>query len=576
MRKLLLSLAGMVAISGTSFSQTSLFLEEFEGGAGAFTLNTATQGGQVGLAGDNAWVVNNSYTGGSGTSSCFGLSFTIGNTPSQPGGVANGPNSNYLHILSDDATNNGISNANYAAADGSICFFAESYFAEMTNDISTVGYTNVTLDFWWTCLGSANEAYGQVFYSVDGGSTWTQVVSPISQYVGSSSWANQTISNPAWDNQATLRFGFRYNNGVASGGGDPSFSIDDVEIFGTSGGGGSNAITTGTSLTPSSWCEGAATTINVDFTSTGTFNGGNVYTAQLSDASGSFASPTAIGTLSSTANSGTITAIVPGATPAGTGYRIRVVSDNPATVGSDNGSDLVINANPTVTQQPFSDACEGGGAVNLVGGSPSGGTYSGTGVSGSSFDPAVAGQGTTNITYTYTDGNGCTGSDVEPITVLASPTVTLNPFANVCDDDPFFTLTGGSPSNGTYSGPGVSGGVFDPATAGVGTHTITYSFTDGNGCSGTANETITVETCGSVDEAILVQFQLQPNPVNNAFKVEINAEMESIVLLDMSGREVKSFNPSSEYHDVKDIPSGVYFVRISVNGVSNQQRLIVQ
>jgi len=82
----------------------------------------------------------------------------------------------------------------------------------------------------------------------------------------------------------------------------------------------------------------------VDFTSTGTFNGGNVYTAQLSDASGSFASPTNIGTLTSTANAGTINITIPSGSNAGTGYVIRVVSDNPATTGSSSGA-FTINQN---------------------------------------------------------------------------------------------------------------------------------------------------------------------------------------------------------------------------------------
>ena len=56
----------------------------------------------------------------------------------------------------------------------------------------------------------------------------------------------------------------------------------------------------------------------VDFTSSGTFNGGNIYTAELSDASGSFASPTSIGTLTSTANSGTINITIPSTMDQGT------------------------------------------------------------------------------------------------------------------------------------------------------------------------------------------------------------------------------------------------------------------
>ena len=49
---------------------------------------------------------------------------------------------------------------------------------------------------------------------------------------------------------------------------------------------------------------------------------------------------------------------------------------------------------------------------------PIGGTYSGTAVSGGQFDPSVAGPGTFEITYTYTDVWGCTSSSTNTIYVL--------------------------------------------------------------------------------------------------------------------------------------------------------------
>lgn len=82
--------------------------------------------------------------------------------------------------------------------------------------------------------------------------------------------------------------------------------------------------------------------VSVPFTTASTFAGGNVFTAQLSNASGSFANPTNIGTLTAT-GSGTINATILSSTPAGTGYRIRVVASNPAVNGSNNGTDLVVD-----------------------------------------------------------------------------------------------------------------------------------------------------------------------------------------------------------------------------------------
>ncbi|GAB3580455.1 T9SS type A sorting domain-containing protein [Hymenobacter daeguensis] len=92
-----------------------------------------------------------------------------------------------------------------------------------------------------------------------------------------------------------------------------------------------------------SLCPGSAISVPYAVT-TGSVNGGNTFTVQLSNASGSFASPVTIGSLSSSAASGTISAVIPTSTPAGSGYRVRVVADNPAAVGSDNGANLTVNA----------------------------------------------------------------------------------------------------------------------------------------------------------------------------------------------------------------------------------------
>ena len=121
------------------------------------------------------------------------------------------------------------------------------------------------------------------------------------------------------------------------------------------------SITTGT-LAQSSFCSGDGVT--VPFTATGTFQNGNVYTAQLSDAAGGFASPVAIGTLSST-TSGQINATIPANTPSGSGYRVRVISSLPAVTGSDNGSDLAIAQIPTASISPAGPTtfCEGGSVV---------------------------------------------------------------------------------------------------------------------------------------------------------------------------------------------------------------------
>jgi hypothetical protein len=159
---------------------------------------------------------------------------------------------------------------------------------------------------------------------------------------------------------------------------------------------------------------------------------------------------------------------------------------------------VVTNGTPTVSLTLATNTvCANGSPVVLAGGSPANGVYSGPGVSSGSFDPTVAGTGTVSITYSYTDANtGCSNSASDVMTVIAQPSVSLTlPVDSICVSSAPITLSGGSPAAGTYSGTGVSGTSFDPSVAGVGTTTITYTYSDAiTGCSNSASDVITVIT----------------------------------------------------------------------------------
>ncbi|HNM70643.1 MAG TPA: HYR domain-containing protein, partial [Flavobacteriales bacterium] len=147
--------------------------------------------------------------------------------------------------------------------------------------------------------------------------------------------------------------------------------------------------------------------------------------------------------------------------------------------------------------------CVDAASFALTGSSPAGGTYSGPGVSGGNFDAATAGVGAHTITYSYTDGNGCSNSCTFTITVNALPVVTAGSYGPVCVDAADITLVG-SPSGGTWSGTGVTGDQFDPS---AGTQTVTYIYTDGNGCSNSDVTTITVDDLATVAAAGMDQLQ---------------------------------------------------------------------
>jgi hypothetical protein len=159
--------------------------------------------------------------------------------------------------------------------------------------------------------------------------------------VSSSDFATFITSSITLSGNSTLDIKLQFNELTAT---DEGIYLDNIIIKGISSG---PTISTN-AIAGSPFCVTASTgaAVNVPYTSTGTFNAGNIYTAQLSNASGSFAAPTNIGTLSSTANSGTINATIPSGTTGGSGYRIHVISNNPAVTGSDNGSDLVVVLSP--------------------------------------------------------------------------------------------------------------------------------------------------------------------------------------------------------------------------------------
>ena len=90
--------------------------------------------------------------------------------------------------------------------------------------------------------------------------------------------------------------------------------------------------------------------------------------------------------------------------------------------------------------------------------------------------------------------------DYPPVTTTAMalivplPKANINAVPDVCVSDAAFMLIAAD-GGGQWSGPGITdawSGMFDPGTAGPGTHTITYNITDGNGCSDVGQVVINV------------------------------------------------------------------------------------
>ena len=92
---------------------------------------------------------------------------------------------------------------------------------------------------------------------------------------------------------------------------------------------------------------------------------------------------------------------------------------------------------------------------------------------------------------------GNSSSTCDGTEAFDSPVPAINTEGEVCEGQGIQTYGGGTPVGGIYSGPGVTNDgngltyTFDPAVAGIGTHTIEYDVTT-QCATGAASDTIEV------------------------------------------------------------------------------------
>jgi hypothetical protein len=233
---------------------------------------------------------------------------------------------------------------------------------------SMVGYINLSVTY---ASQKSNTGFNtQIWeYSTDG-INWT----PLSTVTTvTTSFSLITLPTTGGLNGATTAYLRFSGTGATAAAGNNR--LDNIQLNATPG------VTFNTDpVTGSPFCisDDNSASVNVSFFYAGTPNPANIYTAELSSSTGSFASPVAIGSLASIASTGTISATIPAGTISGTGYRIRVTSSDPVAVASDNGTDLIIDK-VVATASNNSPVCAGLSLQLFSGG---GTTYSWTGPNG--------------------------------------------------------------------------------------------------------------------------------------------------------------------------------------------------
>jgi subtilisin-like proprotein convertase family protein len=243
---------------------------------------------------------------------------------------------------------------------------------------------------------------------------------------------------------------------------------------------------------------------------------------------------------------------------------------------------VTVNALPSVVANSTASVICAGGSVTLSGSGAATYTWTGSVTDNVAFSPTT----TDTYTVTGTDGNGCTNTDMVTVTVNPLPNVTVTlPLDTICLNGGNFMLLGESPSGGTWSGNGVTGNMLDPIVAGQGMNAITYTFTDGNGCSASANESVWIDLCSDVNVIASENFNLEayPNPNNGEFTIRIsNAGEGMLEITDALGQLIyvesikTNGNTLVKPIDLSAQANGIYFVRFITASSNSIQKISVQ
>lgn len=235
---------------------------------------------------------------------------------------------------------------------------------------------------------------------------------------------------------------------------------------------------------------------------------------------------------------------------------------------------VTVDEEPTIDAGADLEVCEGS-EVTLSATASAGTVSWNNGVTdGTPFTP------TATTTYTATATNGaCSVTDDAMVTVNPLPSVTAGADQTTCVNYAPIALSG-APTGGTFSGTGVTGSEFDPATAGVGTHIVTYTYQDGNGCENSATQTFTVEGCASIEENSLDAIVVAPNPATTFVDIVISAkDVTGIQLISSTGKVIKTnviTESNSTRVDLNNVAKGTYFLQISTVAAQTTKKLIVQ
>jgi hypothetical protein len=252
-----------------------------------------------------------------------------------------------------------------------------------------------------------------------------------------------------------------------------------------------------------------------------------------------------------------------------------------------NGTDIYITeanggkvSKLTINEPVFSTlpaVCEGSTNAQLGGASPTGGVYSGNGVTdngdGQHFTfNAVAAGGVGSYTVTYTINGFSTTATVE-VTALPTVTFSLADTLYMTAAMPLTGLGGGMPTGGVYTdqyseinddGNGMTFS-FNSSVYVDASNNITYTYTDANGCQNSVTELVYVSSAVSgVLKLSDLQASLFPNPTYGP-AVWSGVEAKFVRILNQEGRQVLAQKITKQEVDLSSLPNGIYSLLLQLD-----------
>lgn len=194
---------------------------------------------------------------------------------------------------------------------------------------------------------------------------------------------------------------------------------------------------------------------------------------------------------------------------------------------------------------------------------------------GSSATEYVTVTSDTTIYLTGTDTIvGCSVTDSIFIDVNMYPAATFNTLDDTICNDGGDVILLGSPIGGVFTGPGVSGGVLNPLAL-TGVNTVTYTFTDENGCADAESQNYFVVNCVGIEDEESFIPHIYPNPTTEYIRIENASANMNYSIIDLSGRVVVSgILNSSATISVAEFTNGIYILHLKDNNYSGKIKFI--